>query len=238
LIIHKQPVTFDWQSTHGLAPLKGKWPESYQVDPVTRLIGFPDFHRCFPQLFQRYLIENEGVGLAVGDVDGMRHYMMRRNKVSLREGSSPVLGHLAGNELMSNLGALSLSWLQQWSVPFAVISGFGGDEVILVATGLKRDEFARAVRSLSRLLSQDLPCSVSFAYGWFTCLEQEDAIQTSFDHYYINSLSLVDHALFQYKAKVGTRPHVVRLATRYLTPRGWSLAASDCTTRSFAFSGK
>ena len=209
-----------------VAPVRGTWTEEYQIDPITQLIGFPDFHRCFPALFQKHLTEHGNVGIAIGDVDDMKHYVE-----STKTKHPWLFGHLAGNALMSNLGKCSLDWLQKWHAPWAALSSFGGDEVILVATGLERSEFASSVRSLCNILSEELPCSVSFAYGWFTRSEKSPMDMSPFFQHYATALTQVDRALFRSKMRRnnsnGIGPHVVWLITRCLTTNGWVMDRAD-----------
>lgn len=177
-----------------LSPIKGRWTGAEVRDPITNLLAFPAFHDHFAAHFHSHLSANSEVGIAIGDVDSLKEY------VEGRKSDDPQLfGHLAGNALMRDLGIHALQWFCDWVAPWGVVSTFGGDEIIIACAGIERHSFESEVRTLSDLLAESLPCSVSFACGWFKLGHEVLPEERRFNDDYVNALVLVDKALFKHK---------------------------------------
>lgn len=159
-------------------------------DPITGLIAFPDFHRRFPKLLGRELARDRPVLLAVGDVDNLKDYV----EGSKRDDPS-LFGHLAGNALMADLGRLSCRWLAGVPAKPAVLSTFGGDEIILAMAVGDRDQGPLLLQDLRDELCSGLPRTVSFAYRICTKADLRPEEDT-----YLEALVAVDRALFKAKA--------------------------------------
>lgn len=135
---------------------------TYVIDPITGLISFPNFNAVFPDLINGALGAGHQVGLAVGDVDNMKSYVERK-----RAADDLCFGHLAGNALMSELGAIALGWFSGSPIERGCLTTFGGDEIVLLTNSLSQQELLEQVSTLAGKLTARLPCSVSFAYGMF-----------------------------------------------------------------------
>lgn len=195
------------------APVRGNAEFGpYVLDPITSLISFPSFHSCFPELFRRELENGHTVGIAIGDVDDLKRHVERA-----RMKSDLNFGHIAGNEVMTQLGLTALSWFEMIDRS-GCLATFGGDEIILAMTDISLTEFHHHVRSLGAILSTTLPCTVSFAHGTFTA-ENGLASIFSFDRY-LEAIVLVDRALFTAKKREGAA-RVVGLSPRLLSSNGW-----------------
>lgn len=187
----------------------------FVLDPITKLLSFPSFHESFPRVLRDELAAGRRVGLAIGDVDDMKKYVE-----CVRRADERRFGHLAGNELMSQLGATALEWFQTAPLVRGCLSTFGGDEIIFAASGETTGIFRKLVRSLADTLSDNLPRTVSFACGTF---EADPACRRaiSYDHY-VKGVVLVDRALFRAKRRgVDGKPRVVALEPRVATEAGW-----------------
>lgn len=127
-------------------------------DPLTGLVAYPSFEQHL--LAELPALAPVGVHLAIGDVDDLRRYVTER-----RATDPHMFGHLAGNDCMRRVGAATTAWearaLTGW--PFAVCATFGGDEVIVAASGLPFASFATSIRELADDIGRVAPRSCSFA---------------------------------------------------------------------------
>jgi len=210
----------------GAEPSKGNWPSGCIRDPITGLVAFPEFHKIFPSEFWCQLKAGHSVGIAIGDVDDLKKYVEKSNH------TNPLLfGHLAGNWLMTKLGVVALEWFSTWDLPWGVLSTFGGDEIILASSGLSMCSFDASVETLAINLSNALPCTVSFACGWFEANDEVVLDKDCFYEHYLRALGIVDRALFQRKSQRDERrksqrderwsPHPTWAPPRRLTSEGW-----------------
>lgn len=202
--------------------IRGPWPTPIEHDPVTGLLSFPCFREGFVAYLPDHLTMGRPVGIAVGDVDDLKGYIRHRDP------SDPLrFGHLAGNALMARLGRSALRWLGSSPVRSAALSTFGGDEIILVASGISRPDFDAEVRSLAERLRRELPRPVSFAYGWFCPGDAPPAPGQPFREPSLGAVSLVDRALLRSKARrqSGAEPRDRRVTVmrtrRYDPVLGW-----------------
>jgi GGDEF domain-containing protein len=99
--------------------------------------------------------------LAVGDVDDLKRYVERSN-----ETDAESFGHLAGNRIMAKIGQLARDVAAEClaDVHLWCAATFGGDEIIILAD-ISAGRFREVLLELRRRFAQELPTSVSFAYG-------------------------------------------------------------------------
>ncbi|MER5210968.1 GGDEF domain-containing protein [Streptomyces sp. NPDC002838] len=177
-------------------PLR-KWCAGSREDAVTGLIAFPDFHSHIPRALAAALTDGGLVGLAIGDVDGLKAHVEKANATE-----PDCYGHLAGNKVMARLGAVTRSWFhtQPWEAGCAAT--FGGDEVIIAAALDDAPAFHRAVAELRDRLTDELPVRVSFALT-FAAAEHLPAERGlgGWKHAFTDRLlAAVDRCLFTHKA--------------------------------------
>ncbi|WP_411150539.1 hypothetical protein [Streptomyces sp. A30] len=134
------------------------WCAGSREDPLTGLITFPDFHSNIPRALAAALTDGELVGLAIGDVDGLKDHVEQANATDPN-----CYGHLAGNRVMARLGAVTRTWFHTQPWERGCAATFGGDEVIIAATLDNAAAFHRAVAELRDRLADELPVRVSFA---------------------------------------------------------------------------
>lgn len=177
---------------HGPAPLplRGAWASGAMLDPVTGLLGFPEFYACLPLFLEDQARHGERVGIAIGDVDHLKSFVENTN--ATEPGS---FGHLAGNALMATLGRICASWFHSTTFPVGCVSTFGGDEVIVAAVVNATTEFATSIGTLRDQCREQLPRSVSFAYATVV-----PRLGADWQAYATETLSTVDKALFRRKA--------------------------------------
>lgn len=176
---------------HGPVPFPacGGWPSTSAPDPVTGLVGFPEFANCLPPFLTDQARLDQPVGIAIGDVDHLKSYVEDTNSTH-----PASFGHLAGNAYMAALGRICSSWFHASRFPAGCVSTFGGDEVIITAAVAGCREFAAAVSSLRDHCRQQLPRPVSFATTVITPHPDQNWIDAE------GVLSAVDAALFCRKA--------------------------------------
>jgi GGDEF domain-containing protein len=161
------------------------------LDPLTSLAAYPSF--------ERYLIEmipalaSDGLHLAIGDVDGLRDY------VSERRAADPThFGHLAGNACMQTIGRVTAQWAaaELSGSAFHVCGTFGGDEVIIAASGISHELFTAKIRKLCGTIRDAAPRPCSFALGTLT---NQSVTRDSAADAYRQLVSRVDARLFREK---------------------------------------
>ncbi|MFJ6200048.1 hypothetical protein [Micromonospora sp. NPDC092111] len=160
-------------------------------DPLTSLIAYPSFEQYLIRMLP--VLAAGEMHIAIGDVDGLRDYVMERRSVDPYS-----FGHLAGNACMRTVGALTSEWaaLELRDVDFHICGTFGGDEVIVAAAGLSHEAFAQKIRSLCHDLkvSSPRPCSFALATLESCTLEPQHARSA-----YRILVSAVDARLFSIK---------------------------------------
>nr|WP_145491751.1 MULTISPECIES: GGDEF domain-containing protein [Streptomyces] len=163
-------------------------------DPLTRLVAYPSFEQHLTEMLPT--LARDGVHLAIGDVDGLREYVTER-----RTTDPTAFGHLAGNECMRQVGELTNEWASAelgagWN--FRLCGTFGGDEVIVVATGYTHEHFLESVNRLCDKIRFGSPRPCSFAVGTLARHElAPDLASAAYRHF----VSQVDSALFEAKEK-------------------------------------
>lgn len=166
-------------------------------DPLTGLVAYPSFAdhltRCMPSLTPT------GLHLAIGDVDDLKEYVTER-----RTEDPTMFGHLAGKDCMERLGDTTRDWAQRRlaSWQFLLCGTFGGDEVIIAASGNDHWRFARDVQALIRDIVQSLPRTCSFSAG---TLMTGHVTPRQAPYAYRHFVSRVDTALFVHKAEVRSK---------------------------------
>lgn len=177
-------------------PLRG-WCAGSREDAVTGLVAFPDFHSHIPRAFAATLLAGGVVGLAIGDVDGLKSHVEQTN--ATEPGS---FGHLAGNKVMAKLGSVARDWFHAQPWEAACAATFGGDEVIIAAALDDAQSFHHAVRVLRDRLGNELPVTVSFALAFATAEDLPADRETGgWKHAFADRLlATVDRCLFAHKA--------------------------------------
>lgn len=164
-------------------------------DPLTGLVAYPSFEahlvRAIPSLL------DIGFHLAIGDVDGLKEYVSSRN---MEDGS--MFGHLAGNECMRRVGVATRAWGEELRqrYPFFVCGTFGGDEVIVAASGMTYPDFRDSIVRLACDIRVSAPRPCSFASGTFASLPQPDCFAPM--DVYRMIVSRVDATLFRWKQDI------------------------------------
>ncbi|MEV6930143.1 hypothetical protein AB0M46_37450 [Dactylosporangium sp. NPDC051485] len=127
-------------------------------DPLTSLVAYPSFEQHLIDLLPTLAADE--LHIAIGDVDGLREYVMERRAVDPYS-----FGHLAGNACMRTVGALTVEWAatELKEVGFHICGTFGGDEVIIAAAGTSHEAFTQKVNVLARDMKASSPRPVSFA---------------------------------------------------------------------------
>ncbi|MEV6674341.1 GGDEF domain-containing protein [Streptomyces sp. NPDC051162] len=173
------------------------WCAGSREDAVTGLVAFPDFHSHIPRALAAALTGGGLVGLAIGDVDGLKDHVERANATE-----PDCYGHLAGNKVMARLGAVTRDWFhtQPWEAGCAAT--FGGDEVIIAAALDDAPAFHRAVAVLRDRLAGELPVRVSFALTFASAedLPAERGLGGWKHAFTDRLLAAVDRCLFTHKA--------------------------------------
>jgi GGDEF domain-containing protein len=174
------------------------WPEvngpdrPLLCDPLTGLVAYPSFEAhliaSLPELAA------DGLHLAIGDVDDLRGYV-----TAARADDPTLFGHLAGNDCMRRIGEATRGWaaemLDGW--PFAVCATFGGDEVIVAASGRPYAAFVDALAELALRIRSTAPRACSFASATTAPMACSDS--TAADTYR-RCIAHVDGCLFYHKA--------------------------------------
>jgi GGDEF domain-containing protein len=166
-------------------------------DPLTGLVAYPSFQEHLTQWLPT--LAPAGLHLAIGDIDNLKEY------ITQRRGEDPTMfGHLAGNDCMERLGATTREWAQlrlaSWH--FSLCGTFGGDEVIIAASGFDYGRFVRHIRELMSDIGRSLPRTCSFASGTLTT---SDVCEGQARQAYRHLVSRVDLALFIQKAEIRSR---------------------------------
>lgn len=140
-------------------PCRAEWLTGARSDPITGLVAFPDLYpHAIADALAHVAAEHTLLGLAIGDVDDLKGHVEHSNATD-----PDSFGHLAGNALMTQLGSVCREWFADTAFPSGCVSTFGGDEVIVVATGVTEAGFTSSVTDLRDRCGAALPCSVSFA---------------------------------------------------------------------------
>jgi GGDEF domain-containing protein len=172
-------------------------------DPLTRLVAYPSFECHMVDALPRHA--PQGMHLAIGDVDDLKAYVSQIN-----ETDASHFGHLAGNECMARIGHITRSWseerLNAW--PFSVCATFGGDEVIVAASGRHFQEFVDEVSVLVTAVQHGAPRPMSFTVA---TLAPSSVTLSSAYSVYRGFIAKVDAGLFACKAD---------LRSKSISPRG------------------
>ncbi|MFI0818577.1 GGDEF domain-containing protein [Streptomyces sp. NPDC021098] len=173
------------------------WCAGSREDAVTGLVAFPDFHSHIPRALAAALTSGALVGLAIGDVDGLKDHVEQANATD-----PGCYGHLAGNKVMARLGAVTREWFRTQPWEAGCVATFGGDEVIIAAALDNASAFHRAVAALRDRLADELPVRVSFALT-FASAEHlpTECGSGGWKHVFTDQLlAAVDRCLFTHKA--------------------------------------
>jgi len=159
-------------------------------DPLTSLVAYPSFEQYLVRVLPEFLAG--GLHLAIGDVDGLREY------VSERRATDPhCFGHLAGNACMRLIGRQTARWAgAELDAVSSICGTFGGDEVIIGASGLDHRDFTRKITTLAQMIRGTAPRPCSFAVATFTA---SSWTVDDVDETYRRIVSTVDARLFHEK---------------------------------------
>ncbi|MEV7004755.1 hypothetical protein AB0N62_45470 [Streptomyces sp. NPDC093982] len=176
-------------------PLR-QWCASSREDAVTGLVAFPDFHRRMPGHVTAALRGDGLVGLAIGDVDGLKSYVEQVNATD-----SACYGHLAGNKVMTHLGTVTRKWFHEQLWGSGCVATFGGDEVIVAAALDDPVLFYRSIADLRDRLADALPVHVSFALAVVAAEHLPSEHSGEWQCLFMDRLlATVDRCLFLHKA--------------------------------------
>jgi GGDEF domain-containing protein len=169
--------------------------EKYNLlcDPLTGLIAYPSFQEYVKLLFPT--VAHRPLFLAIGDVDDLRGYVTAENKSN--DGS---FGHIAGNRCMASVGSTVRCWELKHRNSFddLICGTFGGDEVIICATGGCRQTFSELIKRLRDLLLDSAPRPCSFVWAE---LPPHLVHALPLDDAYMRFLCTIDRSLFSFKAQ-------------------------------------
>lgn len=173
------------------------WCTGSREDAVTGLIAFPDFHSQIPRALATALADGSVVGLAIGDVDGLKGHVEQANATE-----PDSYGHLAGNKVMARLGTTTRSWFHDQPWHSGCAATFGGDEVIITAAVDDATAFYRSVATLRDRLARELPVRVSFALTFASADHlPSERNANAWKHAFTDRvLAAVDRCLFTHKA--------------------------------------
>lgn len=135
-----------------------------RVDPTTGLYAFADFLTALPQLAglcADTVAGTCGVGIAVGDVDGLKSLIEARP-----DPETGLSGHLRGHFFMSSFGATVRDQVDRLGVAPVVMATFGGDEMLLIMPAPCPMTFELYLDTMRGALSERLPRTMSFAWTW------------------------------------------------------------------------
>jgi GGDEF domain-containing protein len=161
------------------------------LDPLTSLAAYPSFERYIIEMIP--VLARDGLHIAIGDVDGLREY------VSERRSADPAhFGHLAGNACMQTIGRVTVGWAaaELSDSAFHVCGTFGGDEVIIAASGMSHEVFASKIHILCETIRGTAPRPCSFALGMLH--DRTVTLDRAADAYR-KFVSIVDARLFHEK---------------------------------------
>jgi GGDEF domain-containing protein len=180
----------------GTQPPWRTWCADSREDAVTGLVAFPDFHKRIPAHATATLRGEGLVGLAIGDVDGLKSYVERVNATD-----PDCYGHLAGNKVMTRLGAVTRRWFHEQVWRSGCVATFGGDEVIVAAALDDAVDFYRSILLLSDRLADALPVPVSFALALASADNLPAERSGGWQGLFMDRLlTTVDRCLFLHKA--------------------------------------
>jgi GGDEF domain-containing protein len=138
-------------------PAIGSWRMSARDDPITGFVAWPGFFARLPTLIAQHLHAERPVGLSIGKVQDLSGYVE-----SMSAADSDSFGHLAGIELVTQLGVTARDWLHTDDVRDGCLATFGGGEIVLVAAARSEAGFVGHVGGLRAALVDALPRGVSF----------------------------------------------------------------------------
>ncbi|HET9896439.1 MAG TPA: GGDEF domain-containing protein [Streptosporangiaceae bacterium] len=171
-----------------------------RTDPTTGLYAFTDFVAVLPRLIASYGVEvgrSGGVGLAVGDVDGLKSLIE-----APPDPVSGLSGHIRGNHFMSTLGDVIADFAQQLGSYRVGIATFGGDEIVLAMPAPCPMSFATFICGMRESCCRNLPLTISFMWTWIRAGGDGGGLPANRDYYAV--LMALDRALVQ--RKLARRP--------------------------------
>lgn len=170
-------------------------------DPLTNLVAYPSFERYINKRFSHLV--RSGLHLAIGDVDDLKQYTMTCNS------RDPTLfGHLAGNHCMGRVGSITSQWASTMGDLNLICATFGGDELVIAASGWSYEKFVTSIRDLADRLRRCAPRPCTFAVGTATTADLKISDSSSAYRHFVSS---IDRKLFAYKS---------RRLSQHVSPRG------------------
>jgi len=127
-------------------------------DPLTLLVSYPSFQDYLVEQFPA--LASQGMHLTIGDVDDLKRFV-----TTCRSTDPQLFGHIAGNECMQRIGQIVAQWADSAFCPsdFFLPGAFGGDEIIIAASGMSYAAFSAGVQDLAMHIREGAPRPVSFA---------------------------------------------------------------------------
>jgi GGDEF domain-containing protein len=130
---------------------------SARDDPLTGFVAWPGFFARLPGMLAEQLQAGRSVGFAIGEVNDLSGYIEGLSAADAR-----AVGHLAGVELVTRLGATARDWLHDDDVRDGCLATFGRGEIVFVAEARSEAAFVSHVGRLRAGLVDALPRNVSF----------------------------------------------------------------------------
>lgn len=133
-----------------------------RTDPTTGLLAFADLVAELPALTAAWLAgpPPSGVGIAIGDVDGLK------SLIEARPPDGGLRGHVRGHRYMTMLGAVVLESVNAPGGQRLVAAALGGDEIVLVMAAPCPMVFDGYLSDLQHRISGRLSLGMSFAWTW------------------------------------------------------------------------
>lgn len=158
------------------------------LDPLTLLAAYPSFERYVIEMLPT--LARDRMHMAIGDVDGLREYVSER-----RSADPSHFGHLAGNACMKTVGRITVKWAAAALIDCdsRLCGTFGGDEVIIAASGISHELFAARIDELCRSIRRMAPRPCSFALA---TLEDRIVTEDGAADCYRRFVSMIDARLF------------------------------------------
>jgi GGDEF domain-containing protein len=161
-------------------------------DPISGLVAWPGYFARLPALLGDHLHSGRSVGLSIGQVENLSGYV-------------EDIGHVAGVELVTRLGATAREWLLDDDVRHGCLATFGGGEIVFAAEARSEAAYVEHVGRLRAALVEALPRSVSFVATFLEAGSiSESVADDGWQDFCVQVIARMERALF---AQMGARRH-------------------------------